>query len=91
MAIAIPQREAIRDPNLSHINPAGNPRDIPKFDMDPKSSTATRKTWRYFVRNYKVIMVRLNASLWEVNDKHTARSSLDIQKIRVRHLLMGHW
>ena len=37
-----------RGPNLSHIIPAGNPRDIPKFDIDPKISTEMLFLYLYY-------------------------------------------
>jgi hypothetical protein len=41
-AINSPQKEAILGPNFSHTIPAGNPRDIPKFDIDPNNSSFCR-------------------------------------------------
>lgn len=37
--ITSPARDAQRPPNRSHIIPAGKPKDIPKFDVEPNSST----------------------------------------------------
>lgn len=38
-AISKAAREVHLAPNLSHIIPAGKPRDIPKLDIDPRIST----------------------------------------------------
>jgi hypothetical protein len=46
-AINSPQKEAILGPNFSHTIPAGNPRDIPKFDIDPNNSTEKRERKQY--------------------------------------------
>lgn len=51
-----------RGPNLSHIIPAGNPRDIPKFDIDPKISTEMLFLYLYYQENHSSIKLKKKMS-----------------------------
>jgi hypothetical protein len=70
-AINSPQKEAILGPNFSHTIPAGNPRDIPKFDIDPNNSTEKHERKQYhlneihFFQYYKEFSLYLDSAISE--------------------------
>jgi hypothetical protein len=62
-AINSPQREAILGPNFSHTIPAGNPRDIPKFDIDPNNSTEKHERKQYQNEHERLFNITLRHRL----------------------------